>query len=54
MSSYMDFAVPAGYESDSSDDEAGMVLWEKKVNGVKVTKRPAEVSFMARTGSEAC
>lgn len=54
MSSYMNFAFPAGYESDSSGDEEDMGQWEKKANGAKVTERPAEVSFLLRTGCEAC
>lgn len=53
MSSFMNFAFPAGYESDSSGDEEHMVRWEKKAHGAKVTERPAEVSFLLRTGSEA-
>lgn len=49
MSSYMNFAFPAGYESDASGDEEDMGRWEKKANGCKVTQRPAEVSFLLRS-----
>lgn len=49
----MNFAFPAGYESDPSGDEEDMGRWEKKANGGKVTERPAEVSFLLRTCSEA-
>lgn len=55
MSSYMNFAFPAGYESDSSGDEGDMGRWEKKKSaGAKVTELPANISFLLRTGSEAC
>lgn len=57
MSSYMNFAFPAGYESDASGDEEDMGRWEKKSAGAKVTEVPANIpniSFLLRTGSEAC
>lgn len=53
MSSYMNFAFPAGYESDASGDEEDMGRWEKKSAGAKVTELPANISFLLRTGSEA-
>lgn len=50
----MNFAFPAGYESDPSGDEDDMGRWGKRDGGGKKTERPAEVSFSLRTGSEAC
>lgn len=54
MRSYMNFAYPAGYESDASGDEEDMGRWEKKSAVAKVTVLPTDVSFLLRTGSEAC